>query len=62
MFRKKKVLVRILDTPLKMIIEPTFILTPLPDGRVMILHGNFENIPDAEAFRIVKDTTDKLVA
>lgn len=62
MFGKKKVRVRILDVPLKMIIEPTFILAPLPDGKVLILHGDFENIRDEEAFRIVSNASDKIVA
>lgn len=62
MFRKKKALVRILDTPLKMIIEPTFILAPLPDGKVLILHGNFEHIRDEDAFHLVANASDKIAA
>lgn len=59
MFRKKKVQVRILDVPRKLVIDSTFIAVPLADGRELILHGNFENIPDAEAYRLAQNAVDK---
>lgn len=62
MFRKKKVLVRILDSPMKMIIEPKFILVPLPDGKVLILHGHFEHIRDADAFDLAYKAVTKIAA
>lgn len=46
--RERPTFVRILDTPLKLIIEPTFIATPLPNGQLLIVHGNFDCTSDAD--------------
>lgn len=60
MFRKKKALVRILDVPTPMIIEPTFIAVNLPNNKVMIIHGNFENITDDDANLLAHKARTKL--
>lgn len=56
MFRKKKVLVRILDTPIKMEIHPTHIITPIDGGKVMILFGDFKHLRDEDAYLLVQNT------
>lgn len=62
--RKKKVLVRILDSPRSMVIDPAFILVPLPDGKLLILHpnngGTFETISDQEAFRLASEAENRM--
>ncbi len=57
--RKKKVLVRILDSPRSMIIDPKFIAVPLPNGKILILQGDFENVSDQEAFRLAANAADQ---
>lgn len=63
MFLKKKpVHARIIDVPNKMYIEPTFIAVPLPNGKVLILHGNFEQIRDEDANLLVQNTLHKIAS
>lgn len=60
--RSKPTFVRILDVPNKMYIEPNFIATPLPDGKLMIIHGNFDGITDANANLHVQNALDKIAS
>ena len=60
MFRKKKTFVRILDVPNKMYIEPALISVPLPDGKLMLIFGNFEHISDEMANLIVQQNKDRI--
>lgn len=55
----KKTHVRIIDTD-KMIIEKSFVAVPLPDGKMLIQHGNFEDVPDLNV--IMRATLKKHVA
>lgn len=64
MFRKKQALVRILDTPITLMIKPELILVPYrdPNGKdkVILITGCFENITDDEAQQLAADATQKL--
>jgi hypothetical protein len=66
MFRKKKAIVRILDSPLRLQIFPEVILVPYTDGlaggQILMITGNFEHITDQEAYRLAADATDKFRA
>lgn len=63
MFRlRKPVHVRIIDVPSSMYIEPTFIAVPLPNGKVLVLHGNFESISDDDADLLVQNRLDKMAS
>lgn len=61
---KKKALVRILDTPLKMQINPEVILVPYIDERgqnkVLLITGSFENITDQAAYLLASDAVDRV--
>lgn len=61
MFSKKQALVRVLDTPLTLMIKPELILVPYTDStgqsKVILITGNFENITNTEAQQLADDAT-----
>lgn len=59
--RRKKPLpvTRVLDVPIPIRIEPTRLLAKLSDDTILIWHGNFENISDADATLKVQKCLDK---
>lgn len=61
MFRvQTKPEVRILDTPLKMLIADTFIVVPLDADKVMIITGKFKHIRDEDAFLLARKQLNKV--
>lgn len=62
--RKKKTSFapRTLDVPFHFRVDLNTITIPLPDGKIAVLIGNFENISDADANFRVETFLKKLVA
>lgn len=61
MFRvQTKPEVRILDTPLKMLIADTFIVVPVEGDKVMIITGKFKHIRDEDAFLLARKALNKV--
>lgn len=61
MFRvQTKPEVRILDTPLKMLIADTFIVVPLNEDKVMIITGKFKQIRDEDAYALARKQLNKV--
>ena len=66
MFTRKKALVRILDSPLKLQIKPEVILVPYTDesgqSKILLITGKFDDITDQEAYALADNALNRVKA
>jgi hypothetical protein len=60
--RQPSTVVRLLDVPIKMTIEPNFIITPIGEDKVMIIYGTFTHVKDQDAYKIVENAITKIAS